>query len=100
MPLTRTGSHDSGFIVYGIANSSTHQAAERRDDSARQPQRRVQLSTRTKIAGYKREVWSVQAQSPRQSECCAELGRKPSDGEPANPRTKIIEDPSRGMQAR
>src|SRR5262249_772212 len=30
------------------------------------------------------ETCSVQAQPPRQSECCAELGRKPSNGESAN----------------
>jgi hypothetical protein len=33
-------------------------------------------------------------------ERCAELGRKPSDGEPASPRPRTIEDPSRTMQAR
>src|SRR5262249_13302809 len=33
---------------------------------------------------------SVQAQSPRHNEHCAELGRKPSNGEPANPRKMII----------
>ena len=33
---------------------------------------------------------SVHAQSPRQIECCAELGREsPSNGEPAYPHTKI-----------
>src|SRR5262249_9884420 len=39
---------------------------------------------------YEWGICSVQAQSPRQSECCAELGREPSDGEPANPRSKIM----------
>src|SRR6266403_1074931 len=31
---------------------------------------------------------SIHAQSPRQVECCAELGRRPSNGEPAYPRGK------------
>src|SRR6516162_3508751 len=46
-----------------------------------QTRRRV---SKRKITGYKRELRSVHAQSPRHSESCAGLGRKPSDGEPAN----------------
>src|SRR6516165_5065408 len=45
-------------------------------------------SARTEIA----ECWafySVQAQPPRQSECCAGLGRKSSDGEPASPQPQV-----------
>jgi hypothetical protein len=57
---------------------------ERQDRRAASQRVGRRVSTCTTIAGYEREVWSVQAQSPRQSECCAELGRKPSDGESAN----------------
>jgi len=41
---------------------------------------------RSEIERYEGAIRCVQAQSPRQSECCADLGRKPSDGEPARPR--------------
>ena len=45
------------------------------------------------------ETCSVQAQSPRQSECCAELGRKPSDGESANSPEQNYRSRSFRMQA-
>src|SRR5262249_22297307 len=47
-------------------------------------------SARIKIVECCGVFCSDQAQPPRRSECCAELGRKPSNGEPASPRTKII----------
>src|SRR5262249_43640701 len=53
-------------------------------------QQRACSSARKKIVECCGVFCSDQAQPPRQSECCAELGRKPSNGEPASPRTNII----------
>src|SRR5262245_46682821 len=41
---------------------------------------------------------SIHAQSPRPCECCAALGRKPSDGEPAYPRRYVCTTRHFGLQ--
>src|SRR5712671_2670900 len=40
-----------------------------------------------RVIGEYRLLSIVHAQSPRKTECCAELGREPSDGESAFPRS-------------
>src|SRR6185295_7490802 len=44
----------------------------------------VDFSTRSTLRNWRFSI--VHAQSPRHVECCAELGRNPSDGESAFPR--------------
>lgn len=83
MLLTRAGSHDSDFMAYGMANSqdpsSCRKAWRKRHSRNGAPD---SANARQSLDMWG-EISSVKAQSPRQSECCADLGRKSSDGEPA-----------------